>query len=192
MHRVGVAVQRLSDGGAVGEPPHPHRVVGAAVESAAADDDWGAIRQRPDRHRVYRTVVATQRLADRGAIAQPPHPHRAIATPADNDRGAIRQRPDRHRLHCAGVAGDDLVAACLASVGPAGLPGPVGGGARDAGGQAAAAQAMGGQFEQASPRRSVEKAEVAGGLPVYGGSRPRWRGLCGVQVGRQPGRIDSD
>ena len=46
-------------------PPHPHRAV-----AAAADDDRGAVRQRPGRHRVHRAVVAGQRLADRGAVGQ--------------------------------------------------------------------------------------------------------------------------
>ena len=45
---------------------------------AAADDDRGAVRQRPDRHRGHRAVVAAQRFPDRGAVGQPPHPHRAV------------------------------------------------------------------------------------------------------------------
>ena len=111
---------------------------------------------------------------------------------ADDDRGAIRQRPGRHRGHHAGVAGEDLVAGGLAAVGPAGLPGPVGGDARDPGGQAAAAQVVGGQLELAGPRRPVEGSEVVGALPVHGGGGPRWGGARGVEVGHQPGRIDGD
>ena len=56
-------------------PPHPHR----AVVAAAADDDRGAVRQRPGRHRGHRAVVAGQRLADRGAVGQ-------SATPAPRRR----------------------------------------------------------------------------------------------------------
>ena len=90
------------------------------------------------------------------------------------------------------VAGEDLVAGGPATVGPAGLPGPVGGGARDAGGQAAAAEAVGGQFELAGPRRPVEGGEAVGALPVHGGGGPRRGGSCGIEVGHQPRRIDGD
>ena len=55
-------------------PPHPHRAV-----AAAADDDRGAVRQRPGRHRGHPAVVAGQRLADRGAVGQ-------SATPAPSRR----------------------------------------------------------------------------------------------------------
>ena len=48
---------------------------------AAADDDRGAVRQRPGRHRGHTpAVVAGQRLADRGAVGHPPHPHLAVAS----------------------------------------------------------------------------------------------------------------
>ena len=135
--------------------------------------------------------VAGQRLPDRGAVGQPPHPHRAVAAAADDDRGAVRQRPDRHRLP-AGVAGEDLVTGSPATVGPAGLPRPVGGGARDTGGQAAEAELVGGQFKLAGPRRLVEAGEAVGALPVHGGGGPRLGGSCGVEVGHQPGRIDGE
>ena len=113
------------------------------------------------------------------------------AAAADDDRGAVRQRPDRHRVHRRRWAGEDL-ADGPAAVGPAGLPGPVGCGARDAGGQAAAAELVGGQFELAGPRRPVEGGEVVGALPVDGGGGARRRRSCGVQVGHQPGRIDAE
>ena len=115
----------------------------------------------------------------------------AAAAAADDDRGAVRQRPDRHRVTPRRRAGQDL-AGGPATVGPAGLPGPVGGGARDAGGQAAAAELVGGQFELAGPRRPVEGGEVVGALPVHGGGGARRGGSCGVQVGHQPGRIDAE
>ena len=159
---------------------------------AAADDDRGAVRQRPGRHRVHPAAVAGQRLPDRSAVGGPPHPHRAVGAAADDDRGAVRQRPGRHRSYLAGVAGDDLVASGPATVGPAGLPGPVRGGARDAGGQAAAAEAVGGQFELAGPHWPVEARKEVGGLPVHGGGRPRRGGSRRVEVGHQPRRIDGE
>ena len=155
-----MAGQRFPDRGAVGQPPHPHRAV-----IAAADDDRGAVRQRP---------TAT-------ALTEPPWPRSGSPTgvpsasrhtrtvpsiaAADDDRGAVRQRPGRHRVHRAAVTGEHLVAGGSAAMGPAGLPGPVGGGARDAGGQAAAAEAVSGQFELAGPLRRVEV-------------RARWWALC--------------
>ena len=48
--------------GALIQPPHPHHPV-----DVTAHDHRGAIRQRPDRHRVHRAVMATQRLPDWGA-----------------------------------------------------------------------------------------------------------------------------
>ena len=63
---------------------------------------------------------------------------------ADDDRGAVRQRPRRRRVHRVHAWPDDLVASGAVTVGPAGLPGPVRGGARDPFGQVAAAEAAGG------------------------------------------------
>ena len=52
-----------------------------------------------------------QRMGERGAVRQPPRPHRAVprVAAADDDRGAIRQPPDSHSPHSAVVAGEDLV-----------------------------------------------------------------------------------
>ena len=162
----------------VGGPPHPHRTV-----VAVADDDRGTVGQHPGRHRGHPAEVGAHRLVDRGAVGGPPHPHRTVAAAADDDRGAVRQRPGRHRGHPAGVAGYDLVAGGPAAVGPAGLPWPVGGGAGDAGSQAAAAQAVRGQLELAGPHGRVEVGEEVGALPVHGGGGPRRDGSRCVEVG---------
>ena len=49
--------------------------------------------------------------------------------------------------------------------------------------QAAEAEAVGGQFELAGPRRPVEGAEVVRALPVHGGGGTRQSGSCAVEVG---------
>ena len=77
------------------------------------------------------------------------------------------------------------------AVRPVGLPGPVEGGTRGAGGQAAASEAVGGQFELAGPRKPVEGSEVVGTLPVHNGGGLRRRGSGGIKVGHQPRRIGS-
>ena len=136
--------------------------------------------------------MAGQRLPERGAVGHPPHPHRVVVAAADDDRGAVRQRPGRHRQHPAVVAGEDLVAGGQATVGPAGLPGPVGGGGRDAGGQAMAAQVVGRQFELAGPQRPVEVGEEVGTSPVHGGGGPRRDGPCAIEMRNQPRRVDGD
>ena len=59
--------------------PSASRHTRTVPSAAAADDDRGAVRQRPGRHRIHRAGVAVQRLPDRGAVGQPPHPHRAVA-----------------------------------------------------------------------------------------------------------------
>ena len=100
--------------------------------------------------------------------------------------------PTATAVHPAVVAGDDLLAGGLATVGPAGLPGPVGGGVRDAGGQAAAAELVGGQFELAGPHWPVEGSQEVGALPVHGGGGPRRGRSCGVEVGHQPGRVGGE
>jgi hypothetical protein len=182
-----VAVQRLPDRNAVVQPPHPHRAV-----LAAADDDRDAIRQRAHRHRDHLAGVAAQRLPERGAVGEPPHPDRAVLAAAHDDWGAIRESPHSHCIHLAGVAGEDLVVGGWAAVGPAGLPGPVGGGASDARGHIAAAEVVGGQFELAGPRWSAEVGEAIGALPVHGGGCPRRDGSRGVEVGHQPRRIDGN
>ena len=138
-----------------------------------------------------------QRLADRGAVGSPQHPHRPVVAAADDDRGAVRQRPGRHRTYPtrtypAGVGRDDLVASGLATVGPAGLPGPAGGGVGDAGGQAAAAEVVGGQFELAGPHGRVEAGEEVGALPVHGGGGPGRGRSSGIEVGHQPSRIGDE
>ena len=253
--------------------------------AAAADDDRGAVRQRPDRHRSHLAGVAAQRLPDRGAVGQPPHPHRRPSSPPLTMTGVpsgsaptatavtaptwprsgsptgvpsasrhtrtvpssppltmtgvpsgsaptataftgpvwprsgsptgvpsasrhTRTVPSSPPLTMTGVPSGSAPTATAftapawpvrtwwpvaqSTVGPAGLPGPVGGGSRDAGGQAAAAELVGGQFELAGPRRPVEGSEVVGSLPVHGGGGPRRAGSCGIEVGHQPRRIDSD
>ena len=82
------------------------------------------------------------------------------------------------------MAGEDLVAVGLA-VGPAGLPRPVGSGGGNAGGQAAEAEAVGGQFELAGPCSPVKVGQVTGACPVHGGGGPREGGSCGVEVRNQ-------
>ena len=138
--------------------------------------------------------MAAQRLPDRGAVGQPPHPHRAVAgaAAADDDRGTIGQRPDRHRAHRAGVSGKDLVAGGTATVGPTGVPGPIRGGVGDTDSQAVAAELVGRQLELAGPRRLVERSEVVGTLPVHGRSGSRRGGSRSIQVRHQPGRVYSE
>jgi hypothetical protein len=60
---------------------------------------------------------------------------------------------------------------------------------RDAGGQVAAAEAVGGELELAGSRRPAVGCEVVGALPVGGCGRPCRGGPRGVEVGQQPGRI---
>ena len=79
--------------------PSVSRHTRTVPSAAAADDDRGAVRQRPGRHRAHPAVVAVQRLPDRGAVGQPPHPHGPVVAAADDYRGAIWQRPGRHRIH---------------------------------------------------------------------------------------------
>ena len=49
-----------------------------------------------------------QRLTDRNAVSQSPHPNRAVTAPADDNRSAIREPPKRHRHHFTVVAGQRL------------------------------------------------------------------------------------
>ena len=58
-----------------------------------------------DRHRVHRAAVAGERVADRGAGGQVPHPHRPVVAAGDDHRPAVQLR-DRHRVHRAAVAGE--------------------------------------------------------------------------------------
>src|SRR5207248_8386708 len=62
--------------------------------AAAADDDGGAVRQFPDRYRVHPAFVAAQRLRDRGAVSQPPYPHRAYSI---ENLNSPRRRPHADR-----------------------------------------------------------------------------------------------
>ena len=114
---VGVAGQRLANRSAVSGPPHPHRAV-----LAAADDDRGAVRQRPGRHRLTPPPWPVSGSPTGVPSASPPHPHRAVPAAADDDRGAVRHRPGRHRGHAAVVAGQRL--ADRGAVGESATPAP--------------------------------------------------------------------
>ena len=85
----------------------PHLRIPARRDNRRARNPEPAIRPRQlpsGRYREHPAGVAAQRLPGRGAVGQPPHPHRAVVAAAGDDRGAIRQRRDRHREHQAGMA----------------------------------------------------------------------------------------
>ena len=82
----------------------PINLVTCTVRSAAPETTTG----RPSSSATataHPVGVAGERVPDRGAGGQVPHPHRAVVGAGDHDRAAV-QLGHRHRPHPVGVAGE--------------------------------------------------------------------------------------
>ena len=76
------------------------------VRSPLPEMTTGRPSSSADRHRVHRAGVAGERVADRGAGGQVPHPHRPVVAAGDDHRAAVQLGRPPPRVTQLGVAGE--------------------------------------------------------------------------------------